>query len=58
MLLSDDRADWLLQILEGLVGRLLIELKDAPILQSCLEPLSAVSTRDCLFSKSDLYELP
>ncbi len=34
MLLSDDQADWLLQILEGLVDEIAQQLKAAPVLQS------------------------
>lgn len=34
MLLSDDQADWLLQILEGLVDEIAQQLETAPVLQS------------------------
>ncbi|WP_203650899.1 TetR/AcrR family transcriptional regulator [Secundilactobacillus yichangensis] len=34
MLLSDDQANWLLQILEGLVDEIAKQLKSAPVLQS------------------------
>ncbi|GAX03065.1 TetR family transcriptional regulator [Secundilactobacillus pentosiphilus] len=37
MLLSDDQADWLLQVLEGLVDEIAGQLKSAPILQTMPE---------------------
>lgn len=37
MLLSDDQADWLLQVLEGLVDEIADQLKSAPILQAMPE---------------------